>query len=42
MTAPLTMEQIASEAGILDHAERTRTQARQTTSVYPDMSVDDA
>lgn len=38
----LTDEQIIAEAEILDTAERTRTQARQTTSVYPDMSMDDA
>lgn len=38
----LTAEQIRAEAELLDEAERTRTQARQTTSVYPDMSMDDA
>ena len=38
----LTNEQVAAEAATLDEAERTRTQARQTTSVYPDMSMDDA
>ncbi len=38
----LTDEQVAAEAATLDKAERTRTQARQTTSVYPDMSMADA
>ena len=38
----LTPEQITAEAALLDEAERTRTQARQTTSVYPDMTMDDA
>ena len=38
----LTDEQVRAEAGVLDSAEQTRTQARQTTSVYPDMSMDDA
>ena len=42
MTLTLTPEQIAAEAALLDEAERTRTQARQTTSVYPDMTMDDA
>ena len=42
MNASLTVAQIISEAEILDHAERTRTQARQTTSVYPEMTMDDA
>lgn len=38
----LTEEQVRAEAQILDEAERTRTQARQTTSVHPDMTMDDA
>ena len=42
MSAALSDEQITAEAEILDQAERTRAQARQTTSVYPDMSMDDA
>ena len=42
MSAPLTDAQVAEEAAILDDAERTRTQARQTTTVYPDMSMSDA
>ena len=37
-----TDDQVIAEAEILDEAERTRTQARQTTSIYPDMSMDDA
>ena len=42
MSLTLTPEQIAAEAALLDEAERTRTQARQSTSVYPDMTMDDA
>ncbi|MEO0494822.1 MAG: 2-oxo-hept-4-ene-1,7-dioate hydratase [Actinomycetota bacterium] len=42
MTITLTPEQIVAEAAMLDEAERTRTQMRQTTSVYPDMTMDDA
>jgi 2-oxo-hept-3-ene-1,7-dioate hydratase len=42
VSAALSDEQITAEAEILDQAERTRAQARQTTSVYPDMSMDDA
>jgi 2-oxo-hept-3-ene-1,7-dioate hydratase len=38
----LTDDEVTAEAHILDEAERTRTQARQTTSVHPDMSMDDA
>lgn len=38
----LTEEQVRDEAATLDEAERTATQVRQTTSIYPDMTVDDA
>ena len=38
----LTDEQIRAEAALLDSAERDRSQIRQTTSVYPDMTLDDA
>ena len=38
----LTTDQVAAEADLLDTAERTRTQARQTTSAHPDLSMDDA
>lgn len=46
MTTPedtsLTIEQIATEAGLLDHAEQTAKQKRQTTTQYPDMTMADA
>ena len=42
MTLTMSPEQIAAEAALLDEAERTRTQIRQTTSVYPTMTMDDA
>ncbi|MEM9521701.1 MAG: 2-oxo-hept-4-ene-1,7-dioate hydratase [Actinomycetota bacterium] len=42
MNLTLTPEQIAAEAAMLDEAERTRIQMRQTTSVYPLMTMDDA
>ena len=42
MTLTMSPEQIAAEATLLDEAERTRTQMRQTTSVYPTMTMDDA
>ena len=38
----LTEEQVRDEAATLDEAERTATQVRQTTSIYPDMTIDDA
>lgn len=38
----LTEREIQSEAELLDDAERTRVQARQTTIVYPDMTIDEA
>jgi 2-oxo-hept-3-ene-1,7-dioate hydratase len=38
----LTDDQIRSEAELLDEAERTRVQTRQTTSVYPDMTIEEA
>ena len=38
----LTPEQIDQEAALLDEAERTAAQIRQTTSVHPDMTIDDA
>lgn len=40
--AALTVEQVVGEARILDEAEATATQVRQTTSAYPDMTIDDA
>lgn len=42
MTTTLTDDQIAAEAALLDEAERTAEQIRQTTSRYPDMTMDDA
>ena len=41
-SAPLTRDQIEAEAALLDEAEATATQVRQTTSVYPDMTIDEA
>ena len=41
-TAALTDEEIWDEARLLDAAERERQQVRQTTSVYPHMTVDEA
>lgn len=41
MTA-MTDEQIRAEAELLDEAERSRTQMRQSTGVYPDMTIDEA
>lgn len=38
----LTDDQVAAEAALLDEAERTATQVRQTTSVHPDMTMADA
>lgn len=38
----ITSEQVRAEAKLLDEAERSSTQARQTTSVYPDMTLADA
>ena len=38
----LTPAQISAEAALLDEAERTGMQARQSTSVYPDMTMADA
>ncbi len=38
----ITDEQAAAEAALLDEAERSSTQIRQTTSIYPDMTLDDA
>jgi len=38
----LNEAQIEAEARLLDEAERNRTQIRQTTSVHPDMTVEDA
>ncbi len=38
----LTPEQIRDEAALLDEAERTVTQIRQTTREYPDATIDDA
>lgn len=42
MTSVLTDEQISAEAELLDEAERTGQQIRQTTSIHPEMSIDDA
>lgn len=41
-SAPLSPEQIEAEAGLLDEAEATAGQIRQTTSVYPEMTLDEA
>ncbi len=41
-TPPLTTQQIETEAALLDQAERTATQIRQTTSVHPYMTMDEA
>ena len=38
----LTEDQARAEAALFDEAERTSTQVRQTTSVHPDMTLDDA
>ena len=38
----LTPAQISAEAALLDEAERTGMQARQSTSVYPEMTMADA
>ena len=38
----LTEDQARAEAALFDEAERTATQVRQTTSVHPDMTLDDA
>ena len=38
----LTEAQVLAEAQLLDDAERNRHQVRQTTSVHPDMTIDDA
>ena len=38
----LTDEQIRAEAELLDTAERQRRQVRQTTGVYPRMTIDEA
>ena len=38
----VTEDEIRAEAELLDTAERERRQVRQTTSVYPHMSLDDA
>ena len=38
----LTDAQVQAEARLLDEAERSRRQVRQSTSVHPDMSIEDA
>ena len=38
----LSQAEVRAEAALLDDAERSATQIRQTTSVYPDMTLDDA
>ena len=38
----LTDDQVAAEAVLLDQAEQSRTQMRQSTEVYPDATIDDA
>lgn len=44
MTNPATIsaDTAAAEAALLDEAEISATQLRQTTSVYPDLTIDDA
>lgn len=42
MAITLTSDQIAAEATLLDDADRTATQVRQTTSVHTDATIDDA
>lgn len=39
---PITEEQARAEAALLDEAERTASQVRQTTSVHHSMTLDDA
>ena len=41
-TPVLSDEEVANEAALLDRAEQTATQIRQTTTEYRDMSMDDA
>lgn len=41
-TGSLTTEQVEAEAALLDEAETRAVQVRQTTSVYPEMGIDDA
>ena len=41
-SAPLADADVEAEAALLDKAESTATQIRQTTSVYPAMTIDDA
>ncbi len=38
----ITDDQARAEAAVLDEAERTATQVRQTTSIHPDLTLDDA
>jgi 2-oxo-hept-3-ene-1,7-dioate hydratase len=38
----LTIDEVVAEAVLLDQAERTATQCRQTTSVHPDITMADA
>ncbi len=38
----ITADAVAAEAALLDEAERSATQLRQTTEVYPDLTIDDA
>jgi 2-oxo-hept-3-ene-1,7-dioate hydratase len=44
MSSPrgITAAEARAEAALLDDAERARAQIRQTTAVYPDMTMDDA
>ncbi len=39
---PLTPEEVRAEAELLDEAEQSVVQIRQATSIYPDMTIDDA
>ncbi len=39
---PLSADEIRAEAELLDEAERSVVQIRQATSIYPDMTIDDA
>lgn len=42
MTITLTQEQVDSEAALLDQAERDSQQIRQSSEIYPDMTIEDA
>lgn len=42
MTTTLSAEEASTEAALLDDAEMSRQQIRQSTDVYPEMTIDDA